>query len=90
MISMKKTEIFLSPGGKSSAPGGTAALLEQSLDTHIHYFEVFQRALFLIYRERMSLNDSGYDSPFLKKSQSQHMAASADECLEEDDSKSVR
>ena len=38
----------------------------------------------------MSLNDSGYDSPILKKSQSQHMAASADECLEEDDSKSVR
>ena len=43
-----------------------------------------------IYRETMSLDDSGYDSPSLKKSQSRHKAASADECLEEDDSKSVR
>ena len=38
----------------------------------------------------MSLDDSGYDSPFLKKNQSRHKAASADECLEEDDSKNVR
>ena len=35
--------------------------------------------LFLIYR----MNDSGYDSPFLGGAQSRHMAASADESLEE-------
>ena len=38
----------------------------------------------------MSLDDSGYDSPSLKKSQSRHMAASAYECLEEDNSKNMR
>ena len=91
----EKKRDFLVDRAQKLLARGHWALPEHSVDIHIPDFKVLQPPLrhnfcaivcFLIYRK---MDDSGYDSPFLGKTQSRHMAASADESLEEDN-KSLR